>query len=109
MPYIDQKRRETLDNQIKSLKEALCAGDPNPEQLLEIAGDINYCVTRLVSGLLGIPSYKKIAIITGVLQNINQELYRRLAAPYEDEKIESNGDVPEYERFQNQEITRIRT
>ena len=103
MPYIDQKRRDTLDNQIKNLKEALCAGDPNPEQLLEIAGDINYCVTRLVSGLLGIPSYKKIAIITGVLQNINQELYRRLATPYEDEKIESNGDVPEYERFQ--EIT----
>jgi hypothetical protein len=95
MPYIEQARRKELDAHVESLIEAL-GRDRSPEQLLDIAGDINYCVTRLVAALVGRPTYKKIAVATGVLQNINQELYRRLASPYEDEKIKENGDVEEY-------------
>jgi hypothetical protein len=41
-------------------------------------------------------SYGKIAIITGVLENIKQEFYRRIASSYEDKKILENGDIKEY-------------
>jgi hypothetical protein len=97
MPYIEKNRRQALDKNISDLKGTLQGSkEMTPENLLDIAGDINYCVTRLVAGLVGTPSYKKIAIVTGVLQNINQEFYRRLAVPYEEEKMNSNGDIEEY-------------
>ena len=45
---------------------------------------------------MGKPNYAKLAIITGVLENIKQEFYRRVASPYEDLKAKQNGDVEEY-------------
>jgi hypothetical protein len=110
MPYIDKKRREKLDGAILFLRSALENQSSNesnkniscglsPEQILEISGDLNYCISRICAGLIGSPSYKKIAVVTGVLENVNQELYRRLASTYEDEKIESNGDIPEYKNY----------
>jgi len=41
--------------------------------------------------------YFTIARVTGVLQNVSQEFYRRMAGPYEDDAIQKNGDIPEYE------------
>jgi hypothetical protein len=106
MPYIDKKRREKLDESILDLRSAIekqvnseSSYGLSPEQILEISGDLNYCISRICAGLIGSPSYKKIAVVTGVLENVNQELYRRLASTYEDEKIESNGDIPEYKNY----------
>jgi hypothetical protein len=48
---------------------------------------------------MGNPSYVKIAMITGVLENIKQEFYRRVASPYEDKKILENGDIKEYKKL----------
>jgi hypothetical protein len=45
---------------------------------------------------MGEVSYSKIAIATGVLENIKQEFYRRVAEKYEDKKIKINGDIQEY-------------
>ena len=42
------------------------------------------------------PKYSKINAIIGILECIKLELYRRVAAPYEDVKAAENGDVPEY-------------
>jgi hypothetical protein len=113
MPYIDKKRREKLDEAILDLRSALekqANSESNkdvhgtlcgltPEQILEISGDLNYCISRICAGLIGLPSYKKIAVVTGVLENVNQELYRRLASTLEDKKIIENGDIPEYKRL----------
>jgi hypothetical protein len=49
--------------------------------------------------MMGEISYSKIAIMTGILENIKQEFYRRAAAPYEDRKISQNGDVKEYKKI----------
>jgi hypothetical protein len=38
-------------------------------------------------------SYSKINEVIGVLECAKQELYRRVASPYEDSKKEANGDV----------------
>ena len=109
MPYIKEDRRKTLDHSINSLAIAIKLNanhNMNPydeesskltnEQFLEISGDINYCVSRLISRIMGDISYGKIAMITGVLENINQEFYRRMASPYENKKILENGDIKEY-------------
>jgi hypothetical protein len=49
---------------------------------------------------MGDVSYSKVAMITGVLENIKQEFYRRIASFYEDKKILENGDIREYKRLQ---------
>jgi hypothetical protein len=115
MPYISEQDRKKLDTCIGSmvicLKSNVNATDENPypnpyslkdlepQQLLYLAGDLNYCVSRIFAALMGKPSYQKIAILTGVLENIKQEFYRRVAEPYEDSKIVSNGDIKEYKNI----------
>jgi hypothetical protein len=108
MPYIKEESRSTLDDKINEMIIALelnafRSSDNNsiPEKLsnkdfLNICGDINYTFSRILSGLMGPVSYNKIALITGVLENIKQEFYRRVASPYEDIKINQNGDIREY-------------
>jgi hypothetical protein len=59
------------------------------------AGELNYLVTRLCDGFLmktGL-SYKNINQAIGALECAKLELYRRIAAPYEDQKCRDNGEV----------------
>lgn len=94
MPYIEQQQRKDLDPIIDDLARALMPTKAeNDKDFVEVGGKLNYSVSRLCAQLVDKPSYAKIALITGVLENIKQEFYRRLAAPYEDYKIKVNGDV----------------
>jgi aromatic ring-opening dioxygenase LigB subunit len=97
MPYIDNLRRDHYDGLINDLISEV-GKDLNPPQLLEVAGDLNYIITRLTTETAGEVSYQKVAILTGVLENAKQELYRRYAVPYENLKITDNGDVPAYKK-----------
>lgn len=105
MPYIKEDRRNDLDNCIDTMIKCIKNNMPKSnsqdraisnEQLLDICGDINYCFSRILGSIMGSTTYPKIAIITGVLENIKQEFYRRLASSYEDLKIKQNGDIKEY-------------
>lgn len=96
MPYIKQEHRQELDKSIEQLVNTLKQDDKGIENLL---GEINYCFSRIVANLMGNPSYNKVAMITGVLENIKQEFYRRIATPYEDKKIDENQDIPEYQQI----------
>lgn len=99
MPYIKEQNRANLDDCIDSMINCLKGDITNSlsnEELLNICGDINYCFSRILGGVMGQVSYPKIATITGVLENIKQEFYRRAASPYEDSKIVQNGDIKEY-------------
>ena len=90
MPYIKQERRNELDLEIAALRFKL-------ERLGNIDGDLNYVISRLISGrFFETPNYSMIARLTGILENVKQEFYRRVAAPYEDEAIKKNGDLPQY-------------
>jgi hypothetical protein len=114
MPYIKEDSRLTLDECIENM--VTCLGlnafrasyselnNKTPEQLsnedlLKIIGDINYVFSRVLGGLMGQITYGKVAMITGVLENIKQEFYRRAASPYEDKKIAENGDIKEYRKL----------
>jgi hypothetical protein len=59
-------------------------------------GELNFCITRMCLEYTGAnwsPNYALFNEIIGVLECVKQEFYRRAVAPYEDKKIEENGDV----------------
>lgn len=59
------------------------------------AGQLNYAISRIIWQYLdrhGM-SYQYANDCLGALEGAKQELYRRVIAPYEDEKIRKNGDV----------------
>ena len=84
MPYISTDARNRL------------ASGGSPEN----AGELNYAITRFVDDYLrrmaeqdGRLRYAHLNEAMGVLECAKLELYRRVAAPYEDRKVEENGDV----------------
>ena len=90
LPYISREQRKALDGLIDSLANEACKlGKDETER----AGILNYVVTRLTVRLIPQDKYWKIALAAGVFSNITNELYRRLAAPYEDRKMREQGDV----------------
>lgn len=81
MPYVPADRRPVIR--------------PHSTAIAQTEGELNFQVTCLVVDYLqqhGL-SYERIGDVTGALTNAAQEFYRRVAGPYEDEKIEKNGDV----------------
>ena len=91
MPYIPPGQRTALDSEIDSLVRALklVGGTTDP-------GVLNYAIFTTLKRLFGLPSevrYVKLHCIAGVLSNVSDEIYRRYAAPYENQKIEENGDI----------------
>ena len=80
MPYIDPERRNVLEDSARKP---------------ETAGELNYLITRLVDSYLMMKgvSYRNINEAIGALECAKLELYRRVAAPYEDEKSRVNGEV----------------
>jgi hypothetical protein len=84
MPYIAPEARERID----------AGGEP------ETPGELNYLLTRAVDAYLrraaereGRIRYADLNEVIGVLECAKLELYRRVAAPYEDEKMAESGDV----------------
>lgn len=94
MPYISKERRKVLDPHIEGLQKAL-------QSLNGSEGDLNYTISRLIgAAFLNETRYHTIARVTGVLANVKDEFYRRLGIPYENQAIETNGDVPEFARIE---------
>lgn len=86
MPYIEQERRDKFEKVINELLSA------NINDLS--SGDINYIISSLIWKLFeNNRSYSAINQIVGIIECVKLEFYRRLAAPYEDEKIVKNGDI----------------
>lgn len=82
MPYIKQEDRPKFDEVIPMLDTIDCAGD------------LNYVVSTLCRRYLERKGfrYANMNELVGALECTKLELYRRVAAPYEDKKIEENGD-----------------
>lgn len=61
----------------------------------DTGGELNYEITTLVRGYVSRKglSYQVISDIVCALEGAKLEFYRRVAAPYEDNKIKENGDV----------------
>ena len=64
--------------------------------MLNTPGELNYALTMIVKGYLNKshnPNYDHVNEIMGAIEGVGKEFYRRIVAPYEDQKIKENGDV----------------
>jgi hypothetical protein len=102
MPYIATEHRPKLDPLIEALADAVARVAKDQSDAAAYAGLLNYTLTRVTmlvaTKCCGPLRYSTIATVSGVLKNVGDEFYRRIAEPYEDKQIAKNGDVPEYER-----------
>ena len=59
------------------------------------AGELNYQITMLLHAYMDSngTNYQNMNDVMGALVGAQAEFYRRIAAPYEDIKIQENGDV----------------
>lgn len=110
MPYIKPELRAELDPLLgeifgvvmglarqevgaKRQAEGYATEPSKAEVLMAAAGLFNYAITSLAVDLVGAPSYAKCSLIRGVMSDASAEFYRRVVAPYEDQKCVENGDV----------------
>lgn len=93
MPYIKEYSRTKLDPHIDGVLDELgMLGDSGG--IGYAVGELNYVFTTLLDSALGAnPKYADYNAALGVLEAVKLELYRRVVAPYEDEKLAENGDV----------------
>ena len=80
MPYIDPDSRERLSYNSLDVR---------------ITGELNYVLTKVClnyTNKKGL-SYRSINDVLGALEGVKQEYYRRVAIPYEEQKMKDNGDV----------------
>ena len=84
MPYINSDERCAIDNYISNILTL---------NLNE--GQLNYVITKLINNYINNKglSYSNLNSLIGVLECSKIELYRRILSPYEDLKINQNGDV----------------
>ena len=81
MPYIkDKEDRKILDAYVEEFIE-----------MLIVPGYLNYFLYKLAKRTC--KNYKSWRNFIGELEACKLEIYRRQTAPYEDIKIEENGDV----------------
>jgi hypothetical protein len=88
MPYIKKEKRYVYKDEIENLVKKL-----ESQPLTDQDGDLNYIITSIMKRSYT-PKYFNCNRAIGVLESIKQEYYRRVSAPYEDEKIKENGDIP---------------
>ena len=91
MPYIPQTRRDEINFEL--LDDSRDEGGLNwtPQN----AGDLNFLVTCFIDNYLlqNGTRYANINEMIGALECCKLELYRKIAAPYENLKEEENGAV----------------
>lgn len=93
MPYINSTERETYQECINYIVAELVGTAIHSNNIAK--GHLNYIVTAIIKRFIertGL-SYAIVNDMIGVLECCKLELYRRLLAEYEDEKIQQNGDV----------------
>ena len=87
VPYIKMEDRPKYEEALGDLIATLKA-----QPVENIDGELNYIITRILKEAYPL-RYFSLNRAVGVLECCKLEFYRRVAAPYEDTKIEQNGDV----------------
>lgn len=88
MPYIARKDRGQYQQAIGELVRLV------PQDRMARPGHMNYIISLLIQRVYGESMrYADHNEVVGLLNCVQQEFYRRFTAPYEDEKIEQEGDL----------------
>lgn len=90
MPYIKQEQRLKINHDLLKVSTPDMLG-----QCMENTGELNYLITRIISGYMAQhgKKYQTMNDIVGVLESAKAEFQRRVVANFENKKIEQNGDV----------------
>jgi len=83
MPYIKKEKREILDDYVINMMK-FCN--------IQADGDLNYILFKYCKDHYP-HSYNNLKNFCGELRQCATEIERRILAPYEDKKINENGDV----------------
>lgn len=94
MPYIPKPERTKYDPIIEGLAHILNTRADNDE----LSGELNYVIFRLARLLCdddsgGQRRYARMAVVSSAMSEAQAEFRRCVMAPYEDEKIQTAGDV----------------
>lgn len=104
MPYVDQKIRNQLDADIEMLFDSI----QGPTRGSDIhPGILNYAISKLLHMHIqfqGGPNYRLLNELIGMLDCAKLELYRQLAAPYEDKKKRENGSVSNLDALSMEDV-----
>ena len=95
MPYITKDKRQQLDPLIDAIHHQLVGMRLDDESNL-LEGNLNYLITRLLMKAYGdkySTRYAQVNSAIGMMECCKLELYRKVAAPYEDQKEFENGAV----------------
>jgi hypothetical protein len=86
VPYVTDADRAELAPVLEAFERVFSAEN--------YEGRLNYLVSSMVASVWRQTGrYQDVARLTGVLENVKQEFYRRAASPYEDAKLAEHGDV----------------
>lgn len=106
MPYINEEMKtraykhsysQNVERQVDNIVNYI----RNHFEEDEFEGVCNYTISRIVAGVMKPDigwKYKWLNRAYGTFMSAGAEFYRRLVAPYEDDCIRKNGDIPEYLR-----------
>jgi hypothetical protein len=86
MPYIREEERKLYRQTLADLVSKLRSRNTE-------SGDVVYCIYWLLKQLYGEGNFDVRSDALKVLEAAKLEYYRRIMAPYEDGKINENGDV----------------
>jgi hypothetical protein len=84
MPYIKQMSREYFEDHLINIVRGV-----------QNTGDLTYCIYKLMIMLTEKwgKDFRNMSSILSETECAKLEFYRRIMAPYEDKKIDENGDV----------------
>ncbi len=85
MPYLKPQNKEYFEDLLKALGYVSMAN----------GGELNFILTEVLKQFMETHEmrYETYNTMMGALESCKLELYRRKIAPYENEKMEANGDV----------------
>lgn len=92
MPYIKQEARSKIIHALEELAFTIKDAGFSVE---EMPGVLNYVISSLLNLMRPEKgwNYYSINNTRGLIGCVGDEFYRRVAAPYEDIKIQENGDI----------------
>lgn len=89
MPYITENKRAHLNELINDIVNIL--NEQNNDG--KIDGSVNFIISTILENVYNKQGYDGINRGVGVLECAKLEFYRKVAAPYEDQKEFENGEV----------------
>jgi hypothetical protein len=97
-PYILPSSRPPIDEAVDHLVEVIRSQNSDGAWM----GDAAYAISRLLPGLtlkFGEPRYWHMVALMGIMETVKIELFKRIASPFELERMKHNGDVSEFRQY----------